>query len=180
MCTTKQTQNSTGARTCRICQNDYPLNTEYFYKYKDKKGKENYQYYCRNCHRLKAHKWYDDNLERASEQNKNYKDRNPELRSQKPYKHDTKAGVYMFRNLITGESYIGCSAKPRERVAHHFTPTETRSNPDLNKSVNTYPKQAFIWGIIEYCDKKDMLQLEEHYINIYKTKYKLWNKVKVK
>lgn len=169
--------NHTPTKTCKRCQNNYPKNNEYFYSYNDKKGKLTYNSYCKNCNKYNSRQWHNNNPEMAAAYNAKYRKENPEVTKLKSYHYDVKVGVYMVKNVITGETYIGASKNMRARVAHHFTPSETRSNVFLNKSINTYPKQAFVWGVLTYCTPEVLYERETFYIQNLKP---TWNRRKVK
>jgi group I intron endonuclease len=82
----------------------------------------------------------------------------------------------MFKNIITGEMYIGAAKNPPRRVARHFSPKGRTRNKYIYKSVKRYGTKAHVWGILEYCTLENMFERETHYIQIYQPQ---WNTLKV-
>jgi len=90
-------------------------------------------------------------------------------------KNSIPAGVYMIKNLITGERYIGQSIKPYGRRVQHFSNlsynTNQISNPQLQEAMKQYGKTYFVFGVLEHCDKEELLAKEQYYIDLYKPEY---------
>ena len=119
---------------------------------------------------------------------KRYRKNNPEIKHQKGIRHteqyalSTKrlhssipAGVYMIKNLITGERYIGQSVKPYRRRGEHFsilTNNKNQCSPNvLQDAMEQYGKTCFVFGVLEHCGKEELLAKEQYYINLYKPEY---------
>jgi group I intron endonuclease len=88
-----------------------------------------------------------------------------------------ETGVYMFKNIITGEIYIGAAKNMPRRITRHFTPRGKSRNKYIYKSIKQYGKQAHVWGVLEYCDTVEKaFERETYYISIYQPQ---WNTKKV-
>ena len=139
-------------RKCPICTKTLPLTKEYFYK--DKSNVEGFGGRCKKCGIKSATKWSKNNPERKYQQNKK------QWNSEPP-------GVYMLKCLINGRCYIGKSVAPKNRTYHHFGKHKMNgkyTNPLFQADLEKYGRSAMIWGIIEYCDEKDLLNREEYWI----------------
>ena len=168
--------NFSETKTCTKCGTERNLSE--FNSYVNKVGKTQHKSYCKPCSRLQARKWYSDNYEKALEYRREYYDANPEKYSHIPYSNRmTETGVYMFKNIITGEIYIGAAKNMPRRVSRHFAPRGRNRNKYIYKSVKQYGKQAHVWGVLEYCDTmKEAFERETYYISIYQPQ---WNTLKV-
>ena len=84
-------------------------------------------------------------------------------------------GVYLIRNVINGKCYVGQSKRPYKRSCEHFTihnsDKSTCCNPNIQADLKQYGRNAFVFGIIEYCEPKQLLERETYYINLYKPEY---------
>lgn len=156
-------------RECRECERILPM--EEFHK-----GKNSY---CKCCSRKRAKTWYQNNIKRARfNQKKYYMEVLKEMGELGGnYEYDKKCGVYLFKNTITNEFYIGASTNMKQRVSRHFSPRGRTRNKYIYKSVKQYGKEAFVWGVIEYCNTKaEALEREDYYI---KKMNPTWNTKKV-
>ena len=85
-------------------------------------------------------------------------------------------GVYMVRNQITGERYIGQSKMPYKRHTNHMSIHNTKAglnttNPALQEDLIKFGREAFLFGIIEHCAEENLLARENHYIRTLKPEY---------
>jgi group I intron endonuclease len=85
-----------------------------------------------------------------------------------------KAGVYMFFNLINGNSYIGSSVNLARRFRIHVSSVGSVNLP-LPLAIYKYGPNNFVFLILQYCDNKvDIcVGLEQHYMDLYKPKYNI-------
>jgi len=151
---------------CKQCKRTLPI--EDFHKNKIS--------YCKVCSRKRAKQWYENNNKRARFNFKRYYMEVLKVSGNVggEYSHDKRCGVYMFKNTITQEFYIGCSTNMRQRVSRHFSPRGRTRNKHIYKSVKTYGKESFVWGVIEYCKPEDRFDVETKWIQHYECD-KMWN-----
>jgi predicted GIY-YIG superfamily endonuclease len=148
-----------------------------FSVYTNNNGKPQVKSYCNPCSRVLSKKHKLDNPEAwKAYREKYYKENVEYFNKRQPYKDAFAPGVYMFKNIITGEIYIGAAKNPPRRVSRHFSPKGRTRNKYIYKSVKQYGKEAHVWGILEYCTLENMFERETHYIQLYKPQ---WNIKKV-
>jgi group I intron endonuclease len=84
---------------------------------------------------------------------------------QKIIKEDLKgkSGIYGFVCETTDKLYIGSSINLAHRFSEHFN--GTRSNILLQKAINKYNTQDFIFVIFEYCDIEILISREQFYLD---------------
>jgi group I intron endonuclease len=85
-----------------------------------------------------------------------------------------KAGIYMFFNLLNGNTYIGSSVKLDRRFRVHMSNIGSVNLP-LYNALNKYGINNFVFLIIQYCDPVEeiCLGLEQIYLDLYKPKYNI-------
>lgn len=84
-----------------------------------------------------------------------------------PYVEDF-AGIYLIRNNITGNGYVGQSARMRKRIADHFNLLRSGRHPNqhLQRAFNKYGESAFSYDFEVVCENQvDRDMLEEAYLN---------------
>ena len=86
-----------------------------------------------------------------------------------------KSGVYLFKNKITNDLYVGSSLTLARRMAAHFF--HARSNKDQNiilyRSMRKHGLENFSLAILEFC-ASDLIvcsDLEQKWIEFYQPKY---------
>jgi len=80
-------------------------------------------------------------------------------------------GIYRIQCLANGKTYIGSTGiSIRKRWGQHTSALSkgTHVNPNMQASWNKYGEDAFVFGVVEYCDADISVAREDHYI-------KLWN-----
>ena len=77
------------------------------------------------------------------------------------------SGIYNIVNTETGKQYIGSTANLKKRLSGHkrLLIRGLHQNPYLQRSWNKYGESAFIFGILEYADKSDLLKIEQQYLD---------------
>jgi hypothetical protein len=134
---------------------------------KNKSRKDGYEYWCKQCKKpllnIAANKW------RKS---------NPGLYKKHIDKHmvSIPPGVYMIKNLITKECYVGQSARPYQRRVQHFAIHSKGSGASvksLQLAMKQYGPKSFVFGIIEYCKPEQLLEREQYYIDLFNPEYNL-------
>lgn len=87
-----------------------------------------------------------------------------------------KAGVYMFFNLINGNTYIGSSINLARRFRVHISNIGKVKLP-LPLSINKYGPNNFAFLVLQFCSGDDIqnvcLSLEQYFIDLYKPKYNI-------
>lgn len=85
-----------------------------------------------------------------------------------------KAGIYMFFNLINGNTYIGSSVKLDRRFRAHLSSILSVNLP-LYKSFLKNGLNNFAFLILQFCDKEEdiCLGLEQHYLDFYHPNYNI-------
>ena len=83
------------------------------------------------------------------------------------------SGVYLVRNTITNDCYVGSSVDVKRRWANHKSPSKWKQRPNslLYKAFQKYELSNFIFEILEECDKSQLFIREQYYINKLKPTY---------
>ena len=78
-----------------------------------------------------------------------------------------ESGIYKIRNSITSDCYIGSATNLRQRwIAHRSALGLNRhNNQHLQNAWNKYGSDAFEFIVIELCEKSQLLEKEQHYID---------------
>ena len=78
------------------------------------------------------------------------------------------SAIYKITNEQNGKVYIGGSGNIRDRRQHHEWDLEhgCHGSKLLQEDYNNYP-ESFRFDVIEYCDAKDLVELERKYIAEY-------------
>jgi group I intron endonuclease len=89
-----------------------------------------------------------------------------------------KSGVYRLRNLKTNKSYVGSAIKLDRRFRDYLSPSFLRKELKKGKSliyasILKHGYSNFNLDILEYCKPKDVIKLEQKYLDILKPEYNL-------
>jgi group I intron endonuclease len=89
-----------------------------------------------------------------------------------------KSGVYRWRNLITNKSYIGSATNIERRLRDYFSSSFLRKELKRGKSliyasIIKHDYSNFNLDILEYCEAKDVIKLEQKYLDVIKPEYNL-------
>lgn len=86
-------------------------------------------------------------------------------------------GIYCIENTANGKRYIGQSVDIKKRWYQHKQKlnANTHQNMHLQRSWNEYGEGAFVFYVIELCDKQDLNKRETYYISLYDTKNNGYN-----
>ena len=76
-------------------------------------------------------------------------------------------GIYSIKNKITGQLYIGQSVNIERRWKEHITKKKDKSY--IDRAINKYGKDNFIFSIIEEVEKEKLNDREFFWLNKYKT-----------
>jgi group I intron endonuclease len=81
------------------------------------------------------------------------------------------AGVYCWTNLITGKQYVGSSVNLKSRFYNYFSPKFLARHANksiIHRALLKYGYSNFSLSILEYCDAKDAVSREQHYLDLLK------------
>lgn len=78
-------------------------------------------------------------------------------------------GIYKIQNTKNNKIYIGSSINLESREYKHFWMLDKNihDNPYLQKSYNKHGKGFFTFELIEECSHDQLIEKENHYINLY-------------
>lgn len=78
-----------------------------------------------------------------------------------------KSGIYKIENQITKDIYIGSSVHLTNRKSRHFKDLGKNIHHSiiLQRAVNKYGIENFIFIVLENCEKEDLLIKEQHYLD---------------
>ena len=82
-------------------------------------------------------------------------------------------GIYIIKNIITDNFYIGSSNNIHKRILEHFNNLKRNKHPNkyLQNSYNKYKIENFSYEILELCNdnvtKNELLNIEQSYISNY-------------
>lgn len=83
------------------------------------------------------------------------------------------SGIYKILNVITGDFYIGSAKSIKDRWWRHKK--DLRGNRHhsvyMQRSFNKYGEIAFIFGVIEYCEKENLEDRENYHLSKGKPTY---------
>lgn len=85
-------------------------------------------------------------------------------------------GIYTIKNLVNNKLYIGSSSRLNRRYSEHKIDLNKNKhcNIFLQRAWDKYGQHNFVFEIVEYCDKNQLLEREEYWIN-YFSSYKKEN-----
>lgn len=86
-----------------------------------------------------------------------------------------KSGIYKLVNLINNKIYIGSAVNLRQRFKMHKRDIlkNKHCNTYLSRSISKYGIENFMFEVIEFPDKENLIQREQYYIDTLKPEYNL-------
>ena len=86
-----------------------------------------------------------------------------------------KSGIYMWTNKITGDFYIGQSSNLARRLKKYFYPSYLKSKENfiISRALIKYGYSNFSLTILEYCNKSELLNREQYYLDKLGPKYNI-------
>lgn len=86
-----------------------------------------------------------------------------------------KSGIYKIENKVNGDTYIGSSIDVRKRINRHFTDLRNgqHHNVRLQRAFNKYGESGFLYDVIIYVKKSDILVFEQKYIDLLNPVYNI-------
>lgn len=78
-----------------------------------------------------------------------------------------KSGIYKITNIVNKKVYIGSASFLNKRKGNHFDKLKTNKhyNKKLQNAFNKYGNENFIWELIEYCEKSNLITREQYYLD---------------
>src|ERR1017187_10366861 len=85
------------------------------------------------------------------------------------------SGIYIIINILNNKIYIGSAINLYKRLYEHFRTLKENKhkNKHLQSSYNKYKKDNFIYHLLEYCNKEELIKREQYYINLLKPEYNI-------
>lgn len=82
-----------------------------------------------------------------------------------------KSGVYRITLINDNRCYIGSSVDLGKRVRSHYTDLKSNihTNSYLQRVWNKYGEDSFIFDILELCDRLEVLDKEQYWIDYYES-----------
>lgn len=88
-----------------------------------------------------------------------------------------EAGIYIIRNTINSNVYIGQAAYLNKRIISHKCALNKNKhgNQKLQRFVNKYGMKALVYEVLEITerDKQVLCDREQHYMELYKPKFNI-------
>ena len=87
-----------------------------------------------------------------------------------------KSGVYLWKNLLNNKIYVGSSTNLSRRFSFYFSIKSLlnyKSQSILIKGLLKYGYSSFKVEILEYCEPKRCLEIEQKYINLLNPEYNI-------
>lgn len=84
-----------------------------------------------------------------------------------------KSGIYMWVNTINNKKYVGSSADLHRRFSAYYSVAFLVKYDTMliHRAILKYGYSAFSLHILEYCNKEDLVSIEQYYIDLYKPEY---------
>jgi group I intron endonuclease len=85
------------------------------------------------------------------------------------------SGIYIIRNIINNNIYIGQSSNLNKRKFSHFYELRKNihANTHLQNSFKKYNEKNFIFEIILYCEVKELTYYEQSLVDIWNPEYNI-------
>lgn len=96
-------------------------------------------------------------------------------------KDHIRPGVYMVKNIVTNDFYIGSTKNIYYRVKNHeWTLKNNRhGNSKMQKAALEHGYDSFNYLVLEFCPNSSREIREKYFIDLLKPTYNKWNSVKI-
>lgn len=85
-----------------------------------------------------------------------------------------KIGIYRWINKVNGNIYIASSINLSVRMYTYYSlRCLAKSNRPIDKALLKYGLSNFTLEILEYCDKHNVLEREQYYMDLVKPQYNI-------
>lgn len=97
-----------------------------------------------------------------------------DMKREKPDKK-RRSGIYKITNTITKNFYIGSSIYIKERRSMHFHRLKVKKhfNKFIQEDCDLHGEASFIFEVVEFCEKEDLLIREQYYLDTLKPFYNI-------
>lgn len=75
-------------------------------------------------------------------------------------------GIYLLKNKVTGQLYIGQSKNIEERFRSHIY---NKQGPPIDRSIRKYGHRRFMFNILCECEQFELNDKEKEYVKLYNT-----------
>lgn len=83
-------------------------------------------------------------------------------------------GVYIWVNKLNGNIYVGSGIDLSKRLLSYYNQSElTRNNRPIKDAIVKYGHDNFILAILEYCNKDNLLDREQYYLDLLNPQYNI-------
>tara|TARA_R110002167_G_scaffold236596_2_gene441796 strand:+ start:371 stop:868 length:498 start_codon:yes stop_codon:yes gene_type:complete len=149
-------------KTCTRCGNDHPVES-YHYSNKQKGRRKSV---CKDCSYLYAQEHIAKDPIAYKYYMQRYIKENPEkyTGNHKSQKTPPQSGVYLITNVLTGDTYVGCSSNLRNRKYKHKRNVGRGKQHNLSKLIKEYGWEAHTFEVLELCPKEEIFDRETLYI----------------
>lgn len=99
--------------------------------------------------------------------------KNATLRKQIIDENKNQSGIYLLTNLLNKDQYVGQSIYLGKRLTKYFTLSylKNRNTLVISRALIKYGYANFSISILEYCDKDNLNEIEQYYMDIIKPVY---------
>ena len=92
-----------------------------------------------------------------------------------------KSGIYRWVNNINNKSYVGSSVNLYSRLTNYYSikylnRSVLRGNSLIYRALLLHGHNNFNLEILEYCDRKFVIDREQYYLDLLKPEYNILNK----
>jgi group I intron endonuclease len=89
-----------------------------------------------------------------------------------------KSGIYKWTNKYTGKSYVGSAVDLTKRLSQYYSQGYlkkelSKGSSAIYRAILKYGCSNFSLSILEYCDKGEIIEREQYYIDHLKPEYNL-------
>jgi len=91
-------------------------------------------------------------------------------------KNKGKSGIYLWKNKVNGKKYVGSSVDLSKRLRNYLNISYLSDLKDIMliyKALLTHGFDNFTLEILEYCNPSDLINREQHYIDLLKPEYNI-------